>query len=250
MAKIQEVLPEESSSTEQPLEQVQNHDENNVFANERQHSENNTVECADERAALANLIANLTLDTEENTRKDIDIKEGQLKEKSKVISDLKIKEEKDIDKMIEMDKQLKFLNEIVYTRNQSIQTIHMLAPKCSTYNGRPTFANPRYLKKAQSDKPCLYEIPYDTFDPANRFAPDREETTTLEKESRSKLNKDIVKLSNHHPKPILISWNTLKQLGRQCGENRLLEQSQTLLKTLPFYPFQNPLVKVDKFLTK
>ncbi|GJS07609.1 hypothetical protein Tco_0364405 [Tanacetum coccineum] len=45
---------------------VQNNDENNVFANERQHSENNTAECADERAALANLIANLTLDTDEN----------------------------------------------------------------------------------------------------------------------------------------------------------------------------------------
>ncbi|GJZ85324.1 hypothetical protein Tco_0650663 [Tanacetum coccineum] len=304
MAKIQEVLPEESSSTEQPLEQVQNNDENNVFANERQHSENNTAECADERAALANLIANLTLDTEENktilkqlkkanasltqeleecktnldetsralgeatscrdsclialqnkqnelekyiafndrtidydilqtklnetlgllARKDIDIKEGlktkayeisvvnqkhdelvkrslltksqfegQLKEKSKVISDLKVKEEKDIDKMIEMDKQLKFLNEIVYTRNQSIQTIHMLAPKYATYNGRLTFANPRYLKKAQSEKPCLYEISYDTSDPANRFAPDREETMTLDNESRSKLNKDYVK---------------------------------------------------------
>ncbi|GJR81264.1 retrovirus-related pol polyprotein from transposon TNT 1-94 [Tanacetum coccineum] len=52
MAKIQEVLPEESSSTEQPLEQVQNNEENNVFVNERQHSENNTTECADERVAL------------------------------------------------------------------------------------------------------------------------------------------------------------------------------------------------------
>ncbi|GKE20818.1 hypothetical protein Tco_1432330, partial [Tanacetum coccineum] len=41
---------------------------------------------------------------------DIDIKEGQLKEKSKVISDLKVKEGKDIDTMIEMDKQIKFLN--------------------------------------------------------------------------------------------------------------------------------------------
>ncbi|GJY39133.1 hypothetical protein Tco_0425497 [Tanacetum coccineum] len=39
---------------------------------------------------------------------------------------------------------------------------------------RPTFANPRYLKKAQSEKPCLYEIPYDTSDPANRFAPEME----------------------------------------------------------------------------
>ncbi|GJR42643.1 retrovirus-related pol polyprotein from transposon TNT 1-94 [Tanacetum coccineum] len=62
MAKIQEVSPEESSSTGQPLEQVQNHDENDVFANVDQ----NAAECVDERAALANLIANLTLDTEEN----------------------------------------------------------------------------------------------------------------------------------------------------------------------------------------
>ncbi|GJS88524.1 hypothetical protein Tco_0771160 [Tanacetum coccineum] len=304
MAKIQEVLPAESSSTDTPLEQVQNNDEKNVFANERQHSEKHAAECADERAALANLIANLTLDTEENKTilkqlkkanasltqelkecktnldessralgeatssrdsslialqtkqtelekytalndltsdykilqtklnetlgllalKDIDIKEGlktktyeisvvnqkhdelvkkslltrsqfegQLKEKTKVISDLKVKEGKDIDTMIEMDKQIKFLNEILYKRNQSIQTIHMLAPKCATYNGRSTFANPKYLKKAQSEKPCLYEIPYDTSDPANRFCPNGEETMTLEKESRSKLDKDKVK---------------------------------------------------------
>ncbi|GJV18696.1 retrovirus-related pol polyprotein from transposon TNT 1-94 [Tanacetum coccineum] len=90
MAKIQEVSPEESSSTSQPLEQVQNHDENDVFANVRRHSEQpesindtyvlekddsnvipdssnictndnqvdqNAAECVDERAALANLIA-------------------------------------------------------------------------------------------------------------------------------------------------------------------------------------------------
>ncbi|GKB90447.1 hypothetical protein Tco_0962719, partial [Tanacetum coccineum] len=94
MAKIQEVSPEESSSTGQPLEQVQNHDESNVYDNVRRHSEQpesindtyvlkkddsnvtpdssnictndnqvdqNAAECVDERAALANLIANLTL---------------------------------------------------------------------------------------------------------------------------------------------------------------------------------------------
>ncbi|GKB59677.1 hypothetical protein Tco_0915863, partial [Tanacetum coccineum] len=260
MAKIQEVSPEESSSTSQPLEQV----------------DQNAAECIDERAALANLKkanASLTQELKEcrtnldetgralgeatsyrdsclialqnkqnefekykafidrtidyeilQTKlnktlrllalKDIEIKEGlktkayeisvlnhkhdelvkkslltksqlegYLKENTNVILDLKVKEEKGIDKMIEMDKQLKFLNEIVYTHNQSIQTIHMLAPKYATYNGRLTFANPRYLKKAQSEKPCLYEIPYDTSDRANRFAP----------KSRSKLNKDIVK---------------------------------------------------------
>ncbi|GJU16178.1 hypothetical protein Tco_1144144 [Tanacetum coccineum] len=116
-------------------------------------------------------------------QKDHDIKEG-LKIKSYEIS---------IAKLIAMEKQLKFLNEIVYKQNQSIQTFYMLAPKGSTCNERPTFANPMYLKKAQSQKPCLYEILYDTSDLANRFSPDREETLTLEQESRSKLNKDLVK---------------------------------------------------------
>ncbi|GJY58197.1 retrovirus-related pol polyprotein from transposon TNT 1-94 [Tanacetum coccineum] len=317
MAKIQEVLQEESSSTEQPLEQ---------------------------RAALTNLIVNLTLNTEENkmilkqlkkanasltqeleecktnldetsralgeatscrdsclialqnkqnelekyiafndrtidydilqtklnetlgllARKDIDIKEGlktkayeisvvnqkhdelvkrslltksqfegQLKEKSKVISDLKVKEEKDIDKMIEMDKQLKFLNEIVYTRNQSIQTIHMLAPKCSTYNGRPTFANPRYLKKAQSEKPCLYEIPYDTSDLANRFGPNREETMTLANESRSKLNKDYVKPYDY------TKQNSLYEIFKAPSLEYLyqLERAKEVRKTMWRKPF-------------
>ncbi|GKD18642.1 hypothetical protein Tco_1207800, partial [Tanacetum coccineum] len=120
-------------------------------------------------------------------------KEGLVKEKTKVITDLKLKEEKDIDKMISMENKLKFLNEIVYKRSQSIQTIHMLAPKCPTFNGRPTFANLRYLKKAQNEIPCLYAIPHDQSDPANRLVPDLEETLTLDNESRSKLNKDIVK---------------------------------------------------------
>nr|GEV16910.1 hypothetical protein [Tanacetum cinerariifolium] len=122
---------------------------------------------------------------------DYDKVERLVKEKIKVITDLKLKEEKDIDKMISMEKQLKFLNEIVYKRNQLIQTIHMLAPKGPTFNGRPTFVNPMYLKKAQSEKSCLYEIPNDQSDPANRLVPDKEETLTLEKKSRSKLNKDL-----------------------------------------------------------
>ncbi|GJX64609.1 retrovirus-related pol polyprotein from transposon TNT 1-94 [Tanacetum coccineum] len=233
MAKIQEVLPKESKKDDSNVTP----DSSNICNNDNQ-VDQNAAECVDERVMLANLIANLTLDTEENktilkqlkkanasliqellvvgivlnetlellARKDIDIKEGlktkayeisvinqkhgelvkkslltksqfegQLKEKSKVISDLKVKEGRDIDKMIEMDKQIKFLNEILYKRIQSIQTIHMFAPKCATYNGRSTFANPKYLKIAQSEKPCLYEILYDTSDPANRFRPNRED---------------------------------------------------------------------------
>nr|GEY76744.1 ribonuclease H-like domain-containing protein [Tanacetum cinerariifolium] len=118
---------------------------------------------------------------------------GLVKQKTKVITDLKLREEHDIDKMISMEKQLKFLNEIVYKRSQSIQTIHMMSPNVPTYNGRPTFANPRYLKQAQSEIPCLYAFPYDQSTHANRLILDGEETLALERESRSKLNKDLVR---------------------------------------------------------
>nr|GEW77141.1 hypothetical protein [Tanacetum cinerariifolium] len=118
---------------------------------------------------------------------------GLVKQKTKVIMDLKLKEEHDIDKMLSLEKQVKFLNEIVYKRNQSIQTIHMMVPKVPTYNGIPTFANPRYLKQDQSEIPCLYAFPYDQSTHANRLIPDGEATLTLERESRSKLNKDSVR---------------------------------------------------------
>nr|GEU70239.1 hypothetical protein [Tanacetum cinerariifolium] len=62
-----------------------------------------------------------------------------------------------------------------------------------TYNGRPTFANPRYLKQAQSEIPCLYVFPYDQSTHANRLIPYGEETLALQRESRSNLNKDLVR---------------------------------------------------------
>ncbi|GJU58303.1 hypothetical protein Tco_1236069 [Tanacetum coccineum] len=129
-------------------------DSSNICTNDNQ-VDQNAAECVDERAALANLIANLTLDTEENktilkqlkkanasltqelekcktnldeTNKSSSLLtksqlEGYLKENTKVISDLKVKEDKYIDKMIEMDKQLKFLNEIDYTKQNSLYEI-------------------------------------------------------------------------------------------------------------------------------
>nr|GEU50381.1 hypothetical protein [Tanacetum cinerariifolium] len=273
MAKIQEVPTADSGTDSEPVEQVQNKVRYNVFANNLQHFEQsesvsntclvetddgnvtpdspdmceddiqndqNDVESDDERVALANLIANLKLDVDENKKiqkqlkkanttlaqelkkckailaettkslgesisvrdsclvalqtkqaefekfkafndrtfdydklkrklndalrqlahKDTVIREGLktkayeltvvkekhdelmkqslltkshyeglVKQKTKVITDLKLREEHDIEKMLSMEKQLKFLNEIVYKRSQSIQTIHMMAPK-------------------------------------------------------------------------------------------------------------------------
>ncbi|GJU17213.1 copia protein [Tanacetum coccineum] len=196
MAKIQEVLPAESSSTHTPLEQVQNNDEKNVFANERQHSEKHAAECADERAALANLIANLTLDTEENKTilkqlkkanasltQELEECKTNLDETSRALGEATSSRDSCLialqTKQTELEK---------YTAlNDLTSPFTMLAPKCATYNGRSTFANPKYLKIAQSEKPRLYEIPYDTSDPANRFCPNGEETVTLEKEELIKI---------------------------------------------------------------
>nr|GEV72028.1 integrase, catalytic region, zinc finger, CCHC-type, peptidase aspartic, catalytic [Tanacetum cinerariifolium] len=266
MAKIREVPTADSGTDSEPLEQVQNDAGYNVFANDLQHSEQsesisntclvetddsnivpdspdvcnddiqndqNDEESDDEHVALADLIANLKLDVDENKNiqkklkkanttlaqelkecttilaetsnalgesisfrdnclvslqtkqtelekykafndRTIDYdklerklnedlgqlaqKDIEIKEEKKVIMDLKLMEEKDIDKMLSMEKQLKFLNEIVYERSQSIQTIHMMAPKVPTYNGRPTFANLRYLNQAQSEIPYQFRV--------------------------------------------------------------------------------------------
>ncbi|GJX76865.1 hypothetical protein Tco_0323676 [Tanacetum coccineum] len=83
----------------------------------------------------------------------------------------------------------------------------MLAPKGLTFNGRPTFANPMYLKKAQFEKPCLYEIPYDQSDPTNRLVIDREETLTLEKESQAWEKHS----HNHFRAPTVLDMEVLKK---------------------------------------
>ncbi|GJS46867.1 hypothetical protein Tco_0596988 [Tanacetum coccineum] len=71
MAKIQEVSPEETSSTSQPLEQKDDSnvipDSSNICTNDNQ-VDQNAAESVDERAALANLIANLTLDGRKTKR--------------------------------------------------------------------------------------------------------------------------------------------------------------------------------------
>nr|GFA89096.1 hypothetical protein [Tanacetum cinerariifolium] len=130
------------------------------------------VESDDERVALANLKldvdenkkiqrqlkkANMTLAQELKECKAILAETSLVKQKTKVITDLKLREEHDIDKMLSMEKQLKFLNE------------------------------------AQSEIPCLYVFPYDQNTHANRLILDGEETLALERESRSKLNKDSVR---------------------------------------------------------
>ncbi|GJT46526.1 gag-pol polyprotein [Tanacetum coccineum] len=181
--------------------------------------------------------------------------QGLVKEKTKVITDLKLKEEQDIDKMISMEKQLNFLNEIVYKRSQSIQTIHMLAPKCLTFNKRPTFANLMYLKKAQYEKLCLYEIPHDQSDPANRLIPDKEEILTLEEESRSKLNKDLVKPYDYTMenslyeifKPLIQEYQIqlahANEIRKKMWRKSFVKTKPNIIKNIDFLPVSKSISK-------
>nr|GEX07506.1 hypothetical protein [Tanacetum cinerariifolium] len=60
-----------------------------------------------------------------------------------------------------LEKEVKELNNIVFKRNQSAQTVHMLTKPQVFYNHATRqalgFQNPRYLKKAQQLKPNLYD---------------------------------------------------------------------------------------------
>nr|GEU41813.1 putative reverse transcriptase domain-containing protein [Tanacetum cinerariifolium] len=65
----------------------------------------------------------------------------------------KTREDKEIEKVIDLENKVKVLDNIVYKTGQSVQTINMLNNKCRT-----SFAKPEYLKKAKQANPRLYDI--------------------------------------------------------------------------------------------
>nr|GFA43423.1 hypothetical protein [Tanacetum cinerariifolium] len=62
----------------------------------------------------------------------------------------KNREDKDIEKVIDLENKVKVLDNIVYKTGQSVQTMNMLNNKCRT-----SFAKPEYLKKAKQANPRL-----------------------------------------------------------------------------------------------
>nr|GEX95307.1 retrovirus-related Pol polyprotein from transposon TNT 1-94 [Tanacetum cinerariifolium] len=62
----------------------------------------------------------------------------------------KTREDKELDKVIALEKKVKVLDNIVYKTGQSVQTMNMLNNKC-----RMSFAKPEFLKKAQRANPRL-----------------------------------------------------------------------------------------------
>ncbi|GJU83209.1 putative reverse transcriptase domain-containing protein [Tanacetum coccineum] len=149
----------------------------------------------DERTALANLIANLKLNVDENKKIQKQLKKANasLAHESKEC----MGESNSIwdsclvalqNKQTEFERY-KALNDrtVNYEKLELVNEKHDELVKQS-------LLTKLHFKGIVKEKT---KIPYDQSDPANRLGPDREETLTLEKESRSKLNKDLVRPYNY-----------------------------------------------------
>nr|GEV65509.1 hypothetical protein [Tanacetum cinerariifolium] len=105
-------------------------------------------------------------------------------------NDFQKEESRNIDRELALEKQVKELNNIVFKRNQSAQTVHMLTKLQFFYDHTTRqalgFQNPCYLKKAQQLEPNLYDG--SIIQKTNAIViRDSEETLMLEDDSRSKM---------------------------------------------------------------
>ncbi|GJT11089.1 hypothetical protein Tco_0858131 [Tanacetum coccineum] len=105
-------------------------------------------------------------------------------------NDFKKEESRNIDREIALEKKIKQLDNIVFKRDQSTQTVHMLTKPWFFYDHTTKqtlgFQNPFYLKKAQQLEPNLYDgnVIKNT---SAIVIPDFEETLMLDEEGRSKI---------------------------------------------------------------
>ncbi|GJZ22016.1 reverse transcriptase domain-containing protein [Tanacetum coccineum] len=117
-------------------------------------------------------------------------KESLLQTVTLLKNDFKKEESRNIDREIALEKQIKQLDNIVFKRDQSAQTVHMLTKPQFFYDNTTKqalgFQNPFYLQKAQQSKPKLYVG--DIIVQTNPIViPDSEETLALAEESHSKM---------------------------------------------------------------
>ncbi|GJU54338.1 hypothetical protein Tco_1228052 [Tanacetum coccineum] len=105
-------------------------------------------------------------------------------------NDFKKEESRNIDREIALEKKIKQLDNIVYKRDQSAQTVYMVTKPQFFYDHTTKqalgFQNPFYLKKAQQLEPKLYDGNVIKNTSAIVIL-DSEETLMLAEESRSKM---------------------------------------------------------------
>ncbi|GJW46362.1 hypothetical protein Tco_0078008 [Tanacetum coccineum] len=122
--------------------------------------------------------------------KQVQEKDSLMKTVSDLKNDLKMEENRNIDREIALEKKIKQLDNIIFKRGQSAQTVHMMTKSkiCYDHSTKQAigFEKPFYLKKVRESKPKLYDgnviLKMDAI-----VIPDSDETLMLCEESRSKM---------------------------------------------------------------
>ncbi|GJW10850.1 retrovirus-related pol polyprotein from transposon TNT 1-94 [Tanacetum coccineum] len=145
-------------------------------------------------------------------------------------NNFKKEESRNIDREIALEKRIKQLDNIVFKRDQSTQTVHMLMKPQFFYDHTTKqalgFQNPFYLKKAQQLEPKFYIG--DIIEKTNPIViPDSKETLMLAEESRSKMllkQKDPMMLEKK-VNTTLVDYAALNQLYKDF-ETRFVPQTE------------------------
>nr|GEW26489.1 retrovirus-related Pol polyprotein from transposon TNT 1-94 [Tanacetum cinerariifolium] len=156
-------------------------------------------------------------------------------------------ESRNIDRELALEKQVKELNNIMFKKNQSVQTVHMLTKPQFFYDHYTQqalgFQNPCYLKKAQQLEPKLYDG--SLIQKTNAIViRNSEETLMLEDEICSKMlrkQKDPMMSemkvntkpnSGNSKEPNLSSRTTIVEVPKELPKVRMVNSS---LKKLKFH---------------
>ncbi|GKC20364.1 hypothetical protein Tco_1022514 [Tanacetum coccineum] len=167
-------------------------------------------------------------------------KESLMQTSTLLKNDFKKEESRNIDREIALEKKIKQLDNIVFKRDQSVQTVHMLTKPQFFYDHTTKqalgFQNPFYLKKAQQLEPKLYDgnVIKNT---SAIVIPDSEETLMLTEESHSKMllkQQDPMMLekknSMNSPEPTLSSRPTKVEVPKELPKVSMVNMSLKKLK--------------------
>ncbi|GJT38556.1 retrovirus-related pol polyprotein from transposon TNT 1-94 [Tanacetum coccineum] len=115
----------------------------------------------------------------QNLFEQVQEKDCLIKTVSELKNKLKFEENRNIEREIELEKKIKQLDNIMFKRGQSAQTVRMLtnSKTCYDHSSKQAigFEKPFCMKKARESKPKLYDVP------------DSDETLELNEKSRSKM---------------------------------------------------------------
>nr|GEV83266.1 retrotransposon protein, putative, Ty1-copia subclass [Tanacetum cinerariifolium] len=166
------------------------------------------------------------------TQSDTEItKKESLEQKITLLkNDFQKEESRNIDRELALEKQVKELNNIVFKRNQSAQTVHMLTKPQFFYDYSTRqalgFQNPCYPKRAQQLKPKLYDG--SVIEKSDAIViHDLEETLLLAEESHSKMieKQNDPKMTEKKVITKPIDYDVLDQLSKDF-ETRFVPQTE------------------------